>query len=177
MSRTIESLVKNTPISCLLLHGSVGFSWRAVEYHEYLWSLIRALLKKVSLNGESSLEFKCQVTRGTYWLASFLIRSIASYAMPLCSINSSSSSSHFLYFFLGTFWDQSCHNVVYITRQSWPRCFWGIYQFVRVQATTRSIHQGVSLRKMPLSPQKRNRLPTPLSRKKRRMRKIRKGGG
>ena len=45
---------------------------------------------------------------------------------------------------------------------------------MKVQATTRSIHQGVSQRKMSLSPQKGNHLPIPQPRK-RRTRKMRKG--
>ena len=43
----------------------------------------------------SSFELKCQVTRGTINLASFLIIGIASYAVPPCSINSSPPPPHF----------------------------------------------------------------------------------
>ena len=49
------------------------------------------------------------------------------------------------------------------------------HQFVKVRATTRFIHQGVSQRKMSLSPQKGNHLPIPQLRKRRRTRKMRKG--
>ena len=43
----------------------------------------------------NSFELKCQVTRGTSGLASFLIIGVASYTMPPCSINSSSPPPHF----------------------------------------------------------------------------------
>ena len=63
------------------------------------------------------------MTSGTCWLASFLIKSIASYTTPLHSINSSSPSSYFLCFAFSSLENfETKFLVLHCHLQTVPRC-------------------------------------------------------
>ena len=125
--RTIDFLIhgrvypfsKITLINCLLLHESVGFSLRVMEFNLYLFYYFYSFEKK-----ECSLMVPWAAiinggTHGTSSLALFLDKSVVSLLLYFRPINISSPPFIFPYFIFANFKRKTCRPVIFAPVSLW----------------------------------------------------------